>query len=52
MLLKGRAVMDALGVVYPKYWLQNTCEETFRTHLNVVKEWYCKLRWIKEGEEK
>ena len=44
--------MDAMGVVYLQYWLQEMCEETFKIHLNVLKQWYCKARWISEGDKK
>jgi len=30
--------MDALGVVYPQYWLQIGCEVMFRKHLDVIKK--------------
>lgn len=30
-------VMDALGVVYPQYWVSPTAPETFPQHLEVLK---------------
>jgi hypothetical protein len=33
-------VMDALGVVYPQYWLKSTCESRFPTHMDVLKKFY------------
>jgi hypothetical protein len=31
-------VMDALGVVYPQYWLKITCESSFPIHMDVWKK--------------
>ena len=34
-------IMDALGVVYPQYWLQESAPEvSFRKHLDVLKNFY------------
>ncbi len=33
-------LMNALGVIYPQYWLQLDCESTFTIHLNVIKQLY------------
>ena len=41
--------MDTMEFVYPEYWLQEMCEEIFRTHL---KEWYEEARWVGEDDEK
>jgi hypothetical protein len=35
------ALMDALGVVYPQYWLQPQAEELFEGHFSVLKNHYC-----------
>jgi hypothetical protein len=29
--------MEALGVVFPKYWLQGKCDDMFLIHLQVIK---------------
>jgi hypothetical protein len=33
-------LMDALGMIYPQYWLDADCEANFKRHLVVVKEHY------------
>ena len=33
-------LMDALGMIYPRYWLDADCEANFKCHLVVVKEHY------------
>jgi hypothetical protein len=33
--------MNALGVIYPQYWLQLDCESTFAIHLNMIEQHYC-----------
>ena len=38
------AMLDALGMVYPQYWLQGDCEANFQKHLMVIKEFYGKPR--------
>jgi hypothetical protein len=40
------AVLDALGIVYPQYWLQGDCETSFRKHLTVLKEFYGEPRHV------
>jgi hypothetical protein len=30
-------VMDALGIVCPKYWMQPKCDATFFKHLQIIK---------------
>jgi hypothetical protein len=31
-------IMEALGVVFPQYWLQDNCDDLFVIHLQVIKE--------------
>lgn len=38
--------MDALGVVYPQYWLQPHAEEFFEGHFAILKNHYCYERKI------
>jgi hypothetical protein len=37
-------VMDALGLVYPQYWLKSTYEETFPIHLAILKGVYYQFK--------
>jgi hypothetical protein len=37
-------IMEALGVVFPQYWLQEKCNELFPVHLQVIKDWFCNLK--------
>jgi hypothetical protein len=36
-----QVVMDAMGIVYPQYWLQTNANVTFPQHLEVLKNFYC-----------
>jgi hypothetical protein len=36
-----QSVLDAIGVVYPQYWLQANVDNTFPQHLEVLKAFYC-----------
>jgi hypothetical protein len=38
--------MNALGIVYPQYWLQATCKMMFLLHLATLKQTYCVKRQI------
>jgi len=42
----SHGVMDALGVVYPQYWLQSEAEECFPKHLAALMEYYCEPKLI------
>jgi hypothetical protein len=33
---------ETLGVVYFHYWLFEGCDESFNTHLNVLKDFFCR----------
>jgi hypothetical protein len=37
-------VMDALGLVYPQYWLKSTCEETFPIHFAILQGVYYQFK--------
>jgi len=37
-------VNEALSIVYPHYWLLEGCDESFHTHLKVVKALFCTLK--------
>jgi hypothetical protein len=44
------ALLDAMGIIYPQYWLQPQCEESFAKHLEVLKVWYeSKILWYGES---
>ena len=34
-------LMEALGLVYPQYWLTEDCKENFDKHMVVIKSHYC-----------
>jgi hypothetical protein len=36
-----QSVLNAVGVVYPQYWLQSNVKNTFLQHLEVLKAFYC-----------
>jgi hypothetical protein len=42
--------MDAIGIVYPQYWLQPNCEVSFSKHIHVIKTTFCSRFW-RDGEE-
>jgi hypothetical protein len=46
------AVLDALGIIYPQYWLQPDAEVTFAKHLDTLKNWYCNARVLGTGVDK
>ena len=57
MELKARflaqTIMDALGVVYPQYWLQKLALEiSFRKHLDVLKNFYGEAQWVGNDDSK
>jgi hypothetical protein len=33
--------MNAIGIIYPQYWLNPLDEETFRGHLTLLKAQFC-----------
>jgi hypothetical protein len=42
--------MDALGIVYPQYWLQPNCEMSLSKHIHVIKTTFCSRFWRDEDE--
>ena len=46
------AIMDALGVVYLQYWLQNDAEENFKKHFSVLEFFYCEPKYIEVDKQK
>jgi hypothetical protein len=39
-------IMEALGVVFPQYWLQEGCDDLFPSHLAVIREWFCDMKSV------
>jgi hypothetical protein len=37
-------VNEALGIVYPHYWLVEDNDESFNNHFNVVKTLFCIMK--------
>ncbi len=33
-------LVDVMGLVYPQYWFQKECEESFMKHINFIKAHY------------
>ena len=46
------AVLDALGIIYPQYWLQPDVDITFSKHLDTLKNWYCNTIVLGTGVDK
>lgn len=38
-------VMNTLGIVFPQYWLNDSCEDTFQAHLTMLLKHYCEAKW-------
>jgi hypothetical protein len=45
-------LMDALGIVFPQFWLQANCDELFSLHLKTLKAHFCELRSVISRSEK
>jgi len=45
-------LMDALGVVYPQYWMQGDCDASFCKHLDIIKNFCGESKWIGEDDTK
>jgi hypothetical protein len=37
-------IMEALGIVFPQYWVQEKCDELFPLYLQVIKDWFCNFK--------
>ncbi len=44
-------VMNALGIVYPQYWLQLDYDESFANHLHVLKVMFCYGKIVHKVDE-
>jgi hypothetical protein len=42
-------IMEALGIVFPQYWLQDKCDDLFLIHLQIIKDWFCGVRSVVVG---
>ena len=42
-------IMDALGLVYPQYWLNGDPQALFWGHLDLVKKHYGEPKWVRKG---
>jgi hypothetical protein len=38
--------MEAMGVVFPQYWLNPKCDDLFPVHMQVIHKWYCEVREV------
>jgi hypothetical protein len=43
--------MDALGIVFPQFWLQANCDALFPLYLKTLKAHFCELRSVISGSE-
>jgi hypothetical protein len=44
-------VLDAFGIIYPQYWMQEGADESFHKHLDILKQFYCGDRKLNNGKE-
>jgi hypothetical protein len=42
-------LLDAFGIIYPQFWMQEDVEEAFQQHLSVLKAFYCTAREVNGG---
>jgi hypothetical protein len=42
-------LLDAFGIIYPQFWMQEDVEEAFQQHLSVLKAFYCIAREVNGG---
>jgi len=40
-------LMNALGILYPHFWMQPNVKFSFSLDLSVIKKQYCGLKWMK-----
>ena len=45
-------MLDALSVLYPQYWIEEGCKESFGKHLDTLKGFYCEVNSTKVGDGK
>lgn len=44
-------LMNALGVVFPQYWLQPNCDDLFPMHVKTLREHYAVCRTVNLGSK-
>ena len=45
-------LMNALGIVFPQFWLQPNVDELFPLHLKTLKSHFCETKSVNKGTEK
>lgn len=45
-------VLDAMGIIYPQYWLQDEAERSFPKHLKILWIFYCDAKVANSGKNK
>ena len=45
-------VMDAMGIVFPQYWVQEGVDRTFSTHLSILKDAFCHSKCVVQVDRK
>jgi hypothetical protein len=43
----GSELMNALGIVYPEFWIQHDADLSFSLHMAVIKKHYCEANKVK-----
>jgi hypothetical protein len=44
--------MDAMGIVFPQYWVQEGADRSFSTHLSILKDAFCYSKCLVQVEGK
>lgn len=45
-------VLDAMGIIYLQYWLQDEAARSFPKHLEILGIFYCDVKVANSGENK
>jgi hypothetical protein len=43
-------ILDAFGIIYPQYWMQEGADISFQQHLSEPKAFYCTAREVNGGK--
>ena len=43
-------LMNALGIVFPQYWLQHNCDELFPLHMKTLQQYFCMTRSVSKRD--
>jgi hypothetical protein len=46
----SQELLDAFGIIYLQYWMQEGTEESLPHHLAMLKEFYCRAKLVNDGE--